>query len=29
MVMRELHEGSSGRHFTTKIIQKKTLDVGY
>jgi hypothetical protein len=29
MVMRELHEGPLGGHFTIKIAQKKILDVGY
>jgi hypothetical protein len=29
MVMRELHERPSGRHFATKITQRKKLDVGY
>jgi hypothetical protein len=27
--MKELHEGPSGRHFTTEITQKKILDAGY
>jgi hypothetical protein len=29
MVMRELHEGPSGRHFATEITHRKILDVGY
>jgi hypothetical protein len=29
MMMKELHEGPSGRHFATKITQWKILDVGY
>jgi len=27
--MRDLHEGPLGRHFTSKITQRKILDVGY
>ncbi len=27
--MKELHEGPSGGHFATKIMQRKILDVGY
>jgi hypothetical protein len=29
MVMKELHEGPLGGHFTTKIMQRKILDAGY
>ncbi len=29
MVMKELHEGPSGRHFVMEIMQRKILDVGY
>jgi hypothetical protein len=29
MVIRELHERPLGRHFATKIMQRKILDVGY
>jgi len=29
MVMKELHEGPSKRHFATKIMRRKILDVGY
>jgi hypothetical protein len=29
MVMKELHEGLSKRHFATKMMQRKILDVGY
>jgi hypothetical protein len=29
MVMKELHEGSSGGHFVMEIMQRKILDVGY
>ncbi len=28
-VMKELHEGTVGRHFATEITQKKILNVGY
>jgi hypothetical protein len=28
-VMKELHEGTIGGHFATKITQKKILDVRY
>ncbi len=28
-VMKELHEGTIGRHFVIKITQKKILNVGY
>jgi len=27
--MKELHEGLSKRHFATKMMQRKILDVGY
>jgi len=27
--MKELHEGLSRRHFATKMMQRKILDVGY
>jgi len=29
MVMKELHEGPLRRHFATKIMERKILDVGY
>ncbi len=29
MVMKELHEGPSKRHFATEIMQRKILDTGY
>jgi len=27
--MKELHKGLLGRHFATKMMEKKILDVGY
>jgi hypothetical protein len=29
MMMKEMHEGSSRRHFAIEITQRKILDVGY